>query len=101
MVILWVLPAYLVIAYALGWVATKVHGTKVSWPFAFLINCGAAYAIGLSLEILLLQVLKEIPGGQPWPVITWAILGLTGFVIAAVAKPNGIVAAIPCWSWPL
>ncbi len=88
------IPAYLVVAYALGWIATELRGTKLSWPFALLIYCGAAYAIGCSIEIFLLQVTNVIPGGQRWPVV--AVLGVTGFVIAALAKPSGLLAAIPC-----
>jgi hypothetical protein len=47
-----------------------------------------------------LQLTGEIPGGQPWPVFAWAVVGITAFVIAGMAKPVGMLAAGPCWALP-
>jgi hypothetical protein len=90
------LAIYVVGACTLARIATKVRGRRIAWIFAFLVGCGAAYSMGFALEILLRQITGAIPGGQPWPVVTWAVLGMTGFVIAATANPNGWLAAVPC-----
>jgi len=102
MVLLVGIAAYFAVTWALGRIAAKVYETKLSWPFALLIDCGAAYAVGFSIEILLLQLTNEIPGGQSWPVFTWAIFAVTGFVIAARwQNPTGHWPRRHVGSWPL
>ncbi len=91
------LAVYLAVASALVWIAVKSRGTKIAWPFALLANCGAAYSASLALETLMMQVTGAIPGGQPWPVITWAVSAIIAFKVGAMAKPSVWLAVIPCW----
>jgi len=88
---------YVIASGGLAWLASKVRETKLASIYALIVNCGAAYSVGFSFEILLRELTGDIPGGQPWPVITWAVVGVTAFVIAGMAKPSGLLAAIPCW----
>ena len=88
---------YVIASGALVWLAGKVRETKLASIYALIVNCGAAYSVGFSFEILLRELMGDIPDGQPWPVITWAVVGVTAFAIAGTAKPSGLLAAIPCW----
>lgn len=96
MILLAALAVFIACAWALAWVANKAQGTKGAWFMAIPASCVGAYSIGFALEIACMETTGAIPGGQPWPVITWTILGLTCLTITAIAKPNGWIAAIPC-----
>ena len=86
---------YVLATVILAWIATKARGTKFGGVVALPLDFLAAFSIGFALEILLMQLTGAIPGGQHWPVTTWALLGMTGFVIAVIAKPNGWLVVIP------
>jgi len=75
--------------------ASTIRKTTIGSIFAFLVCCAAAYSIGCGFEIGLLQATGVIPV-EPWLLLTWTLLGITGFFIAETARPNGWVAMIPC-----
>jgi hypothetical protein len=89
---------YIAASFGLSWLAKTVHGTKSAAFYALLVNCGAAYSVGFALEILLLELRGMIPGHQPWPVFSWAVIGVTAFAIAATARPSRLFAIAPCWT---
>jgi hypothetical protein len=101
MILVFPLALYVAGTCALAWIATKVRGTKMAWAFALSVDGAAAYSTGFALKVLLMQLTGAIPSGQPWLarnglVIVWTVLGITGFMIAANAKPNRWLAAVPC-----
>jgi hypothetical protein len=88
---------YLGTTIVLSSIAVWARTTKFAHIYAFFMALAGAYAIGFAIEIIFLQIDGYMPSPQPWPVVSWSVLGLTAFVIAGATTTSGLVNAIPCW----
>jgi len=96
MILVMAAAVYAIATGALYWIATKLRGTVVAWPYAFVAGAAAAFAMEFAAEILLMQTFGVIPGNQPWPVVTWGLIAVATIAIAGTAMPSGIPITIPC-----
>ena len=86
---------YVVGTWTLRMMASTIRKTTAGSIFAFLLCCAAAYSVGCAFEHGLLQGTGVVKF-NPWVILGWAALGITGFVIAETAQPSGWLAMIPC-----